>query len=70
MKRETVEVAVDQSCKILLAKFEVLLVKRATVEVGVDQFCKILLAKFEVLLVKSATEETSEEIFKAAGVEK
>ena len=37
VKRDTVEVAVDQSCRILLAKLEVLLVKRATVEVGVDQ---------------------------------
>jgi hypothetical protein len=33
----TVDVAVDQSWRILLAKFEVLLVKRATVDVAVDQ---------------------------------
>ena len=44
MKREAVETAVDQSCKIPLAKLDVLLVrsemllvKKAVVEIAVDQ---------------------------------
>ena len=44
---------------MLLAKFEVLLVKRATEEVAVDQSWRMLLAKFEVLLVNSATVEVA-----------
>jgi hypothetical protein len=58
VKRATVDVAVDQSCRILLAKFEVLLVNLATVDVAVDQSCRIFDAKFEVLLVNKATLES------------
>jgi hypothetical protein len=37
VKKATVDVAVDQSWRILLAKLLVLLVNSATVEVAVDQ---------------------------------